>query len=201
MAAADAAWLALLPSKPRVLVLPTANTVRPDIAAANGVRHFEQLGAIAEALMVTDRDAATKASLVRNLDRADAVYMAGGEPAYLRDVLKDSPLWRAMLARWREGMALGGSSAGAMVLAEVMYLRGAWLEGLGPLDEVAVLPHFNRLPEDRRQRAWKAMAERGVTGLGIDEGAAVFWASDGWRVAGTVTASDSAGIGSLNAPR
>src|SRR2546425_11914402 len=84
MATADRVWLRLLGlGLPRLGLLPTANEERPQIAARNGARHFRGLVTNAEPLMVTDKASAADPKMVQQIEGLDAVYMAGGPPAYL----------------------------------------------------------------------------------------------------------------------
>lgn len=187
MARADRAWMAHLAPSPRVLVLPTANVNHPGVAAANGALHFQGLGARPEPLLVTDRAGAASEDIVGRIESADAVYKAGGEPTYLAEVLQGSLLWDVLRRRWEEGMGLGGSSAGAMVLCQAMYLRGEWHAGLGLLEGAVVLPHFNRWDERRRQTAEGEVRARGLVGIGIDESTSLYCHEGAWKVAGAAS--------------
>jgi cyanophycinase len=184
MADADRALLDLLGRRARVAVLPTAADRRPDLAAANGVRHFRSLGAQAAAAMITDRRSAAEHRHAALLDSADLVYMAGGNPRHLVESLAGSPAWETLRRRWREGMALGGSSAGAMVLCRAMLFQEEWAEGLDVVPDAAVLPHFERRDAAARRQAAAALGERSLLGIGIDESTAVIWSEGSWRVAG-----------------
>ena len=197
MAAADRAWLALLGrSRPRLGVIPTAAERRPDLAAANGVRHFTGLEAQAEATMITDTRSAAADAIVRAIEQLDAAYIAGGSPLHLVSTLVGSPAWRALAEGWRRGMALGGSSAGAMALCGSIYLREQWADGLGLVAGAVVLPHFDNRDAAAAERARVAVSERGIVGLGIDESTALIWHDDVWSVAGpgrvVVLAADGA---------
>ena len=107
----------------RVAILPTAAAAEgsPRMAAANGVRHFNRLGAHAEGVMIVDAATANEPSLAAQLAEAQLVYMAGGDPGHLLRSLSDSLAWREMLGAWRGGATLAGSSAGAMALCEAMW--------------------------------------------------------------------------------
>ena len=155
-------------TEPTLLVLPTAAArENPALAAANGVRHFAVLGADADALMVLDSDDANDAGLLAPLESADVVYLTGGSPAHLLDVLSGSLLLERMLEAHRHGAVLAGSSAGAMVLGEWMRFRG-WRRALGVVPGVAVLPHHERADPDAIAAELAESAPEGVSALGID---------------------------------
>ena len=116
---------------PRVLIVPTAAaTERPELAARHGVQQFEALGADALPLMVVSREDANNDDLTAQVDRAEIVYLTGGNPAHLLDVLRGSLLLRRLEEGLARGMILAGSSAGAMVMGETDALpavgRRAW---------------------------------------------------------------------------
>jgi cyanophycinase-like exopeptidase len=85
----------------RVAILPTAAAVEgsPRMAAANGVRHFNRLGAHAEGVMIVDAATANEPSLAAQLAEAQLVYMAGGDPGHLLRSLSDSLAWRGSAGR------------------------------------------------------------------------------------------------------
>jgi cyanophycinase-like exopeptidase len=185
MATADRVWLRLLGlGIPRLGLLPTANEARPEAAARNGVRHFRGLVTNAEPLMVTDKAGASSPKIVDKIEDLDAIYMAGGSPTYLAEALRASPAWEAMVRRWREGMAFGGSSAGAMAPCEAIYVQERWADGLGLVRGLVVLPHFNRRDEPAVEKARTAVTSRGLVGVGIDESTAAIWHKGSWQAEG-----------------
>jgi cyanophycinase-like exopeptidase len=169
---------------PRVAILPTAAKDAPRLAAEHGVRHFQRLGAEAIAVMAVDRRGADDERLVAELDGVDLVYLAGGDPLYLLETLRDSLLWRRLLDGLPQGRAIAGSSAGAMVLGQTMGYRGEWTAALGLLPGICALPHFQEWGADALPRLEKRSAERGLTLLGIDGATGcVGWSGD-WEVRG-----------------
>lgn len=158
---------------PRVVILPTA-AVRgsPRMAAENGMRHFNALGANAAAAMVITREDAQNPAHVHAIKDADLIYLAGGEPPYLLNVLRDTRLWDAILAILARGGVLAGSSAGAMVLAarmRAMGIHGEWIDALNLVPNVVVIPHH----QDSQRDTIRAMQrEMNLTFLGIDEATA-----------------------------
>jgi len=185
MAPADRAWLGCLArDRPRLGLMPTANEERPGLAATNGLRHFRGLDTDGEAVMITTSFTASDPQIVAQIERLDAAYMAGGSPLHLARTLTGSPAWQVLARRWRAGMALGGSSAGAMALCERIFVQGQWADGLGIVQGAVVLPHFNNHDEASIEPTRRAMAERGLTGLGIDESTALIWHAGVWRTAG-----------------
>jgi len=191
MVEADRAWLAgWRIGEPRVGVFPTASDERPELAAANGVTHFQRLAANASAVMVTDRLSTDDEYALGQVAELDFAYFAGGNPLQLSRTLAGSAVWQALLERWRAGMGLGGSSAGAMVMCEALFLPATgsgerWADGLGIVAGTVAVPHLNRRDEAAIERARQAVAGRGYLGIGIDESTALIWtAAGGWRVAG-----------------
>jgi cyanophycinase len=141
--AMDRAMLARLPEQPpRVVIVPTAAAhQQPAMAAQNGIRHFELLGAKASAAMIINRADANNREVVRQFDHAGLVYLAGGNPWYLLQTLRETRSWEAILGVVRRGGVVAGSSAGAMAMGDRMWWNNMWAVGLGMAPRAAVLPH------------------------------------------------------------
>ena len=141
--AMDRAMLARLPEQPpRVVIVPTAAAhQQPAMAAQNGIRHFDLLGAKASAAMIISRADANSREIARQFERAGLVYLTGGNPWYLLQTLRETRCWEAIRAVWRRGGVVVGSSAGAMVLGDRMWWNNMWAVGLGMAPRAAVLPH------------------------------------------------------------
>ena len=169
---------------PKVLIVPTAAARQnPWKAAANGVSYFEGLGADADSLMVLDPRDADDDGLISRVPWADVVYLTGGDPSYLLDVLRGSKLLDAIRAAVAGGAVLVGSSAGAMVLGSWMRYGGV-RRALGVLDGLAVLPHHEGSSPDMVAAELAEDQYPGGSVLGVDAGVACLGGRDGWRVVG-----------------
>jgi cyanophycinase len=114
------------------------------------------------------------------------VYLAGGSPLHLRSVLKETPLWDALVAAFADGAVVAGSSAGAMVLGDPMIdpRGGAFTVGLGLIGNLAVLPHAEDDVAAHHKRTFELAADDLVL-ASIPERSALVRAPDGvWRTAG-----------------
>jgi len=114
---------------PRVACLPTAAANDGEQVwrgwQERGVAHFTRLGAEAVAVDVVDRDTANDDEMVRDIAGADLVYLSGGKPALLHQLLDDTAAWAAILGVLDRGGILAGCSAGAMVQgSHIAGLRG-----------------------------------------------------------------------------
>jgi cyanophycinase len=180
----DREILAGIGPNPRVVILPTAAArENPDLAAENGVRHFNRLGARAEAAMVVDSATARDGKWLGLIQNADLIYLAGGDPVYLLETLRNSAAWQAALEVWKGGRTLAGSSAGAMIFGGQMWAPGkGWHEGLGLLPGYAIIPHHARLAKLWNAERMRSSLPQGVTLLGIDEATALF--GPPWKVIG-----------------
>jgi len=136
---------------------------------------------------VLDRDGATDPENAALIAGAGLIYLSGGNPGYLADTLRDTPVWAEILKAWHGGAALAGCSAGAMALsASLPDIRRPWrpaLAGLGVVPMVEVLPHFDafaaRMPDLVLRRV--AGAPAGVRVIGVDEDTALVGGLGGWR--------------------
>ena len=155
----------------RVAIIPTAAAFEnPQRAAANGVRHFNSLGADAFAIDLTDRIGAEDPAVVDQIAGADVIYFTGGNPDHLLSVLSDSPFLDAVIAAGQRGVLLVGSSAGAMVMGERMRRPSSpqGIEALSLVPGVMVLPHHERSSTSVVSDQVSAIGESGLTVLGID---------------------------------
>jgi cyanophycinase len=171
---------------PEVLILPTAAAYEhPQRAVEWAERWFASLGGRARGLEVLRRADAEREDLAAEVRAARFVYLGGGSPLHLRSVLKDSPVWEALVAAWEDGATVAGSSAGAMVLTDPMVdpRGGAFTLGLGLCRQLAVIPHFDGWSEDKARRTLE-LAPAGLPLVGIDERTALIRAAGGWRVSG-----------------
>ena len=170
-----------------VLVLPTAAAYEhPDRVVEAAERWFDELGATVRALRVLTRPDAVDEANVAPIADATFLYLSGGSPMHLRSVLKDSPVWDALVAAWQRGAVLAGSGSGAMVLCDPMVdpRGGAITLGLGLIEQVAVIPHHDTWSEDKAKRTLR-IAPKGLPIVGIDERTALVRDPDGgWRTAG-----------------
>lgn len=131
-------------------------------AAANGARHFTALGAEAVAARDYRSDPAAALEAVAG---AGLLVLPGGSPSRLRAALYESAMGAAIADMLRRGGAVLGSSAGAMVLGEWMWLPDGGnrvVPGLGHVPGVLVLPHYDGPPA-------MVTAPEGVEALGLPE--------------------------------
>ena len=172
--------------RPRVAILPVAASrrSRPAVSAL-GRTHWRRLGVDAAICGV---EAGWLEHDLEVVAAADVVVLPGGHPGKLMRRLVMSPLFDAVVARWRSGGALIGSSAGAMCLFE----RRLWLyppnplrvaPGLGVLGGYVVAPHFDRFRAVRWAHRVVSKVEGGRL-LGIDESTALIGSGDGYHVVG-----------------
>ena len=171
----------------RVLIIPTAAVTGPAKAANDGVVHFGGLGGEASQLMVLDKGQADDAEFIRPVDGAGVVYFTGGSPDHLFETLLGSALLSAIMANVEKGTVFGGSSAGAMVMGSYMRRprEGGWVEALGIVPGIAVMPHHERRDPAETSSELQADAPSGLTVLGIDARTGCLGRPGNWRVVGS----------------
>jgi cyanophycinase len=185
----------------RVLVVPTASAPEGEAVfqdwATRGVAHFERLGARTEVLDLRHRDDAQRADLQRLVSGASLVYFSGGNPAFLADVLRGSPLWSTLLNEMARGMAYVGCSAGMACLGAVApdsdvetFGDQLWRPGLGLFPSAWLAPHWDAL--DQFAPGLVAYLDATVPAtdvlVGVDEYTALVGDGTDWAVAGVGSA-------------
>jgi cyanophycinase len=174
----------------QVLVLPTAAAYEhPERMVEAAAKHFAGLDAEVRGLDVLRRPDAEDAANADAVRAARFVYLSGGSVMHAVSVLKASPVWEALLEAWQNGAVIAGSSAGAMVLTDPMVdpRGGAFTVGLGLVEQLAVIPHFDAWSPEKADRTLN-LAPRGVPIVGIHEQTALIRDPDGgWRAAGLGT--------------
>jgi cyanophycinase len=185
-----------------IIVLPQASAT--ETAGESSVRMFEEAGArnvtnwrFAGSPGTEDLDGpwpsiADTAAAVRS---ADMIWFPGGGQARLKRALDEAELSDLIRRRHADGMVVGGSSAGAAVMAEVMItgddydLEGITAgsthvaEGLGLWPDALIDQHF--LKRQRNNRLLAAVLDRPeLIGVGIDERTAIIVELESLRVMG-----------------
>lgn len=175
-----------------VVVLPTAAAFEhPDRVGEAAVHHLAALGARVEVLPVVARGDALAAEFGATVRAAQFVYLSGGSPMHLRSVLKETPVWEALVAAWQGGalIAAAGEAAATVVDPMVDARGGAFTLGLGILAPapLAVMPRHDTWSSDRSHRTLQ-LAPSGCPVLALDTGAVAIRAGDGtWTAHGGVS--------------
>ena len=170
-----------------VLVLPTGSAYeRPERLVEQARTWFAGLGATVVELPVLARPDAMSDELAARARAARFLYLAGVSAMHTRSVLKDSPVYEAMVEAYRDGAVLAGTNAGADVLCDPMvdFRGGAFTVGLGLVSGLAVIPRADTWSPDKIHRT-VALAPAGVALAAIPEATALLRAPDGlWTAAG-----------------
>lgn len=186
--------------RPRVVILPTASAPDGEVTFRNwaemGTEHFAALGAEVEPVLVRDVKGGHDAAALQAIGEADLVYLSGGHPRHLLNVLRESPLGAALAAANARGTIVAGCSAGAMAISgRAMDFRSIpllrlpvpfpmrWREGLTLAPGIAVLPHYDAWPEPF-SASIALQAPKGTVILGIDEETATLGRAGVWQVFG-----------------
>jgi cyanophycinase len=185
----DRALLARVGTSAHILILPTAAAFEsPRQAANNGVQHLRRLGARPAPLYVLKRAEAQSDDFAAPIDKADGVYLTGGDPVHLLETLRDTAVWDAIAGLYRRGGLIVGSSAGAMVLGGQMWAPGeGWRPGLGLIPRLTVIPHHATVSHRWNAPRLVETVAPGVTVVGVDEATALVLPDQQVLGAGEVT--------------
>jgi cyanophycinase len=170
-----------------VFVLPQSSAVAD--AGDDSVKMWLDAGAEeAATLAFDDPDAAAK------LRRATLIWMPGGDQNRFMKAIEGTGLAEVIRERHKAGATVGGTSAGAAVIAEAMFTGDADLKsitagatviakGLGLWPGALIDQHF--LKRQRDNRLISAVMDRpSLVGVGIDEGTAVVVQGQSFEVIG-----------------
>lgn len=177
------------------IVIMTAATSLPGEVGDNYIRVFERLGA--EDVRVVDTQTpedANNRDYLEAIEQATGVFFTGGDQARIISCLKDTKLDAAIHKRYAEGIIIGGTSAGAAMMPDMMIIEGdsetnprvdvvAMGPGMGFLPGVVIDQHFAQ--RGRLGRLVSALLlQPAVLGFGIDENTAILVSGDEFEVIG-----------------
>ena len=140
-----------------------------------GRKQAESIGVEQIFLPIFDRDAANNQEFVSQIRESALIYMSGGDPHYLTNTLRDTPVLDAIVENWNSGGSLAGCSAGAMVMSSKIpnfrLSRSTPTEGFNLLPNIRVIPHFNKFFKWIPDSAAKVLLDTPGDSvlLGIDE--------------------------------
>lgn len=170
-----------------VVLLPTGSAYEnPGKLVAAATDWFEALGASVREVNVLTRPDAMDPTHADSVRAAKFIYLAGASAMHLRSVLKDTPLFDALVAAWQGGAVLVGTSAGADVLCDPMVdsRGGAFTVGLGVVGNMAVIPRSDTWSPEKVHRTVE-LAPKGLVLVALPERTAIVRSPEGaWRVGG-----------------
>lgn len=180
---------------PAYVVATAAARHRPELAVRNAQAWFGGLGLDVQELAATTRTLAKSPEVAAQAREGGFFYLVGGDPGIVPTILADTPVWEAIVAAWRDGAALGGSSAGAMALGAWTLIRERmpgderrrYRPALGPVPRIAVVPHLDAFGGRWIDGAIEAMPQPDAVLVGLEERTAAVWAHGIWRAFGPGT--------------
>ena len=188
-------------SDARILVIPTASLLDETGPAYQEL--FEDMGARTMCIPIEERDDCYQDELLDVMERANGIFITGGNQLRLSTILGGTPVARSIRRLNAAGVHMAGTSAGAAIISEHMIAGGrsgpspresgvVLAPGLGLTNRAIIDQHFNR--RGRMGRLLAALSFNPfVCGLGIDENTAAFIAPNGDMEVvghGTVTVID-----------
>lgn len=189
------------------IVVMTVATELPREVGENYIRVFERLGAADVRIVDTvEREDASSTSYLEAIEKSSGVFFTGGDQARITSILKGTEIDAAIHKRYQEGIVVGGTSAGAAMMPDIMIIEGDsetnprvnvvdMGPGMGFLPGIVVDQHF--LQRGRLGRLISALAQQpAVLGFGIDENTAVIVSDNKFEVIGegAVTVVDVADL-------
>lgn len=170
---------------PKVLIIPQAAREKNIAASAERfVKLFKSIGVTdPSVLYLSDREKA-----LQEIEACSVIWMPGGGQVRLRKALEKAGLLEAVRDKVKTGILIGGTSAGASIMSDVMMANTAKDKetgkshpvisyGLGLWPETMIDQHFSQ-----RNRLWRlkeAIAlHPELIGIGIDESTAVVYKGD-----------------------
>src|SRR6478672_10466155 len=163
----------------RIAVVSSASSLGGEVV---GVYRevFTSLGAReVVSLRPESRAQAGESDLVEPLGKVSGIFMTGGNQLKLSSLITGTPFGDGIHEAYQRGVAVGGTSAGASILAEHMIAFGAGgatpkqrmsqlSAGLGLIQGVVIDQHFEQ--RNRYGRLLSLVAQSpSLLGLGIDE--------------------------------
>jgi cyanophycinase len=184
----------------KIVVIPTASATADDPKRADSfLKQWKELNPLSvEILHTRDRKTADDPAFVKPLTEATGVWFSGGDQSRISAAYRGTLVEKELHKLHARGGALGGTSAGAAVMSDLMIAGGTDTArtgpGLGFLPGFVVDQHF--VARNRQKRLQGVLADHPHrVGLGIDEGTAVVVRGRTLRVIGDSTVTVCLGKG------
>lgn len=162
----------------RIVVIPTASAAADDVQEHAGFLRPWQAAGIAEVKLLHTRDPqqANTDDFVKPLLNATGIWFSGGDQSRLTKTYADTKVLDVIRKRYAEGAVIGGTSAGAAVVSEVMITggreRARTAAGFGLLPGTVIDQHFTQRRREKRLASVLTDHPKHL-GIGIDESTAV----------------------------
>jgi cyanophycinase len=170
-----------------VVVLPTADAFeQPQVLVDKAAEYFAGLGATARGLAVYTRAQALEPGAAAALADARFVYLAGDSQLHLRAVLKNTPLWDALLGVLERGGVVAAAGASAAALCDPMLdSRGGGVTlGLALVSPLTFVHRAETLSADWLKRISELAGAAPVAAA--SSGSALIRTDAGWEQVGPV---------------
>ena len=173
----------------RIIIIPNAGS-EPKLNSEIEQKTFNSLGAKADYILFTRETADDEANL-KKMEWANAVFFTGGDQSDLTRDMLGTKLLQKVFEIYNNGGTVGGTSAGAAVMSEVMITGNELInkdssksfvtiekgnvetkKGFGFLKTVIIDQHF--LKRKRHNRTISALIEHpNLLGVAIDESTSI----------------------------
>jgi cyanophycinase len=163
--------------KGHLVVIPTASEFEVRTQNFFSFKYWQTQGLASVSLLHTfDPKEANDPSFVQPLKKATAAWLDGGDQMRLVKAYHGTAVEKELRQLLARGGVIGGTSAGASVMSDVMIAGGERQvrvgEGFGLLPNVVIDQHFRNRKRQKRLLSVLASHPR-CLGLGIDEATAV----------------------------
>jgi cyanophycinase len=177
--------------KARVLIIPQAS-MNPKAGEAS-MQMWRKAGAKkVNVLDLKDKNAAQNA--IKAIKEANLIWMPGGSQTLLMNALRKFGLEQAIRDRFKQGITIGGTSAGAAVMSDFMLTANSNMDtltagaiqmskGLGLLPEAIVDQHLQR-PNRYVRLLCAVLNHPNCIGIGLNECTAVVVQGEVFEVIG-----------------
>jgi len=167
----------------RFLQIPTAageeSHERLQFWQARGAEQARRIGTVQDFLPIFTREDAFNPEYISRVKGAALIYFSGGDPGYLANSLRDTPLWAEIEKNWLAGASLAGCSAGAMAMSSdvpnFFRMKSEGIPGFNVIPHIRPIPHYNKffgwIPDSAAKIVMKA--PEGTLIIGIDEDTAL----------------------------
>jgi len=177
-------------TNPKIVIFPMASS-SPEESGQSMVEEFKKIGITDVEYYILSREQALQKENKKILDNVSCVYFTGGDQSRLTKALVDTPVHNKLLEIYEKGGVIGGTSAGAAVMSEVMITGDEKREveeghafeeiqadnivttpGFGFVRTAIIDQHF--VARRRHNRLVSLVAEHPkLLGIGIDESTAI----------------------------